>query len=269
MRGGWSFGGQTTNKTRTRFSNWLEGKICKHADVAFWFTEEALAQARARHPELGERGHCLLPGANEPEFPRVPYQRGKHLVIGYFGSLADTRNLGIFMQGLRKFIEKDPQRAEQTRLHLYGGNIDPVSARALREFPYPAMIEQFGRLETDPKTGESGRERVLKRMNAADCLLLLHGTVPFCEQYIPSKMYEYLWTQRPILALAWRNPHMERMLRELGHWAVTADDVDAIAAALEELYGRWMRDDLADSGKPSPYTVEAAARQIIAWANAI
>src|SRR3989338_2282021 len=102
-----TFPGQTTNKTRTRFSIWLEGKICKHADVAFWFTEEALAQARARHPELGDRGHCLLPGANEPEFPRVPYRRGKHLVIGYFGSLADTRNLGIFMQGLRKFIEKD------------------------------------------------------------------------------------------------------------------------------------------------------------------
>jgi hypothetical protein len=264
-----TFPGQTTNKTRTRFSIWLEGKICKHADVAFWFTEEALARARARHPELGERGHCLLPGANEPEFPRIPYQRGKHLVIGYFGSLADTRNLGIFMQGLRKFIEKDPQRAEHTRLHLYGGSMDPVSARALRDFPFPSMIEQFGRLETDPETGESGRERVLKRMNAADCLLLLHGTVPFCEEYIPSKMYEYLWTQRPILALVWRNPHMERMLRELGHWAVTADDVDAIAAALEELHARWMRDDLADSGKPSPYTVEAAVRQIYDWVRAI
>lgn len=264
-----TFPGQTTNRMRTRFSIWLEGKICKHADVAFWFTEEALARARARHPELGARGHCLLPGANEPEFPRVAYRRGRNLVIGYFGSLAETRNLEIFMQGLRRFVEKDPQRAEHTRLHLYGGSMDSVSARALREFPYPSMIEQFGRLETDPQTGESGRERVLKRMNAADCLLLLHGTVPFCEEYIPSKMYEYLWTQRPILALVWRNPHMERMLRELGHWAAAADDAGSVAAALEGLHARWMKDDLADSGKPSPYTVEAAVRQINDWARAI
>jgi len=261
------FPGQTQSKMRMRFSAWLEEIICKHADVVWWFTEEALTRARARHPELGERGHCLIPGSNPPEFIRAPYQHGKHLVIGHFGSLAATRNLEIFSQGLRRVLEKNPQWAEHIRLHLYGGGIDPVSARALRDFPHPAMIEQFGRLETDPDTGESGRDQVIKRMNAADCLLLLHGTVPFCEEYIPSKMYEYLWTQRPILALVWRNPQMEHMLRELGHWAVKADDANSVASALEELHARWMRDDLADSGISSPYTSEAATRQIIALAR--
>ena len=253
--------------TRVRFSGWLEGIICKYADVVWWFTEEALARARARHPELGERGHCLLPGSNPPEFVRPPYRRSKHLVIGHFGSLAETRNLEFFLLGLRRVLERNPLWAEHIRLHLYGGGIDPVSARALRDFSHPSMVEQFGRLETDPKTGESGREQVIKRMNAVDCLLLLHGTIPVCEEYIPSKMYEYLWTQRPILALVWHNPQMERMLRELGHWAVKADDGDSIASALEELHARWMRDDLADSGVPSPYTSETATRQIIALAR--
>jgi glycosyltransferase involved in cell wall biosynthesis len=257
------FPGLTKSKMRMRFSAWLEGIICKHADVVWWFTEEALARAQARHPELGERGHCIIPGTNAPEFSRVPYQRGSHLIIGHFGSLAETRNLEIFIRGLRRVLEKNPQWAEHIRLHLYGGGIDAVSAHALKDFPHPSMIEQFGRLETDPKTGESGREQVLKRMNAADCLLLLHGTVPFCEEYIPSKMYEYLFTQRPILALVWNNPQMEHMLRELGHWAVTADDADSIATALEELHARWMQDNLADSGVSSPYTAEAATRQII------
>lgn len=261
------FPGLTKSGMRIRFSGWLEGKICKHADVVWWFTEEALARARARHPELGERGHCIIPGANAPNFLRAPYRRGKHLVIAHFGSLAETRNLEIFLLGLRRVLEKNPQWAEQIRLHLYGGGIDPVSARALRDFPHPEMIERLGRLETDPKTGQSGRDQVLKRMNAADCLLLLHGTVPFCEEYIPSKMYEYLWTQRPILTLVWRNPQMERMLRESGHWAVKADDPDLIASALEQLHARWMRDDLRDSGTPSAYTTEAATRRIIALAH--
>ncbi|MGZ3240822.1 MAG: hypothetical protein ACXWJK_10815 [Burkholderiaceae bacterium] len=261
------FPGLTKNKMRMRFSAWLEGIICKHADVVWWFTEEALARAKARHPELGNRGHCIIPGANAPNFTRTPYQRGKHLVIGHFGSLADTRNLEIFLQGLRRALEKNPQWVDDIRMHIYGGSLDAVSAWAVREFPHPEMIEQFGRLETDPATGESGRSRVIKRMNAADCLLLLHGTVPFCEEYIPSKMFEYLWTQRPILALVWRNPQLEQMLHKLGHWAVKADDVDAIATAIEELHARWMHDDLADSGAPSPYTTEAATRQIIALAG--
>ncbi len=253
--------------SRVRFSGWLEEIICKHADVVWWFTEEALKRARARHPELGERGHCLIPGSNPPEFPRAPYRRSKHLVIGHFGSLAETRNLEIFLLGLRRILEKNPQWAEDIRLHLYGGGLDAISARAIRDFPHPEMIEQFGRLETDPKTGESGRDQVLKRMNAVDCLLLLHGTIPVCEEYIPSKMYEYLWTQRPILALVWRNPQMERMLRELGHWVCKSDDAESVASALEELHTRWIKNDLADSGVPSPYTSEAATRQIVALAN--
>ena len=261
------FPGLTKSRMRMRFSAWLEGTICKRADVVWWFTEEALARARRRHPELGERGHCIIPGANAPEFARAPYRHGKHLVIGHFGSLAETRNLEIFLRTLQQVLKKYPQWAEHIRLHLYGGGIDAVSARAIKDFQHPAMIEQFGRLETDPKTGESGRDQVLKRMNAADCLLLLHGTVPFCEEYIPSKMYEYLWTQRPILALVWHNPQMERMLRELGHWAVQADDAYSIADGIEDLHARWMRDDLADSGTPSPYTAEAATRQIIALAH--
>ena len=262
------FPGLTKIQMRMRFSSWLEGKICRHADVIWWFTEEALARARIRHPELGNRGHCIIPGSNAPGFSRVSYQHGKYLIIGHFGSLGETRNLGIFLQGLRRVVEKSPQYAEHIRLHLYGGGIDAVSARALKDFPNPSMIEQFGRLESDPKTGESGRDQVIKRMNAVDCLLLLHGTVPFCEEYIPSKMYEYLWAQRPILALVWHNSQMERMLRELGYYAITADDADSIAAALEELYARWMKDDLADSGVPSPYTAEAATRQIIQLACA-
>jgi hypothetical protein len=261
------FSGITKNRMRLRFSAWLEGVICKNADVVWWFTEEALKRARVRHPELGERGHCLIPGSNPPEFTRPPYQRGRHLVIAHFGSLAETRNLEIFLQGLRHFMERNPQAAEHIRLHLYGGGVDPVSARAIKEFPHPEMIEQFGRLEADPETGESGRNRVLKRMNAADCLLLLHGTVPFCEEYIPSKMYEYMWTQRPIMALVWRNPQMWGMLKGLGHWAVKADDVDAITSALEELHTRWILDELVDSGKPSPYTSEAATREIVALAR--
>ena len=261
------FPGLTKSKMRMRFSAWLEGIICRHADLVWWFTEEALARARSRHPELGHRGHFIIPGANEQVFAREPYRRGKHLVIGHFGSLAETRNLEVFLDGLRRGLEKNPQWAQHIRLHLYGGGIDSVSARAIKDFPHPEMIEQFARLETDPKTGESGRDRVLKRMNAADCLLLLHGTVPFCEEYIPSKMFEYLWTQRPILALVWRNQQMERMLRELGHWAVKADDVDAISSALEELHARWMRDDLADSGVPSPYSAAAATQQIVLLAQ--
>lgn len=256
---------QSLKSKRGQFMAWLEKIICTKADVVWWFTEAAMQRAKQRHPQLGDRGHYVLSGVDAPNFTRTPYQRQAHLTIGHFGSLSKTRNLQIFLQALRKVIEQDLQRAHQIQLHIYGGGIDAVSAQALADFPYPDVIKHFGRLETDPATGESGRTRVLKRMNAVDCLLLLHGIEPFCEEYIPSKLFEYLWTQRPVLALVHRNPQMTGIIRDLGHWAVAADSPEEITKALEELYARWAQNDLADSNKPSPYTTYHTVQMIHSW----
>ena len=189
------------------------------------------------------------------------------MIIGHFGSLSVTRNLEAFLAALAKLIQRRPEARDVIRLEVYGSGADSVSAAAVEKFPVPEMIRQLGRLERDPVTGESGRDRVLRKMNTVDCLLLLHGTEVFSEEYIPSKFYEYLWTQRPVLGLVWRNPHLSRMLTENGHHAVTADDIEAIANVLSDLLDRWQQDDLEDSGRESPYTAQAATRQLVDWAK--
>jgi hypothetical protein len=250
-----------------RFAAWLEGKICRYADIPFWFVETARDRARNRHPKLGDRGRVLVPGADEPLFGKIPYRQGKEFIVGHFGSLSATRHLACFLQGLNRMIERYPEARDDIRLEIYGGGVDAVSAAAISQFPAKEMIRQLGRLEHDPLTGETGRERVLKRMQTVDCLLLLHGTEPFCEEYIPSKLYEYLWAQRPILGLVWCNPHLERLLRETGNYAVSADDVSAIESALEVLWNRWRHHELEDNGRVSPYSVEAAVTQLTGWAK--
>jgi hypothetical protein len=242
----------------------IEARICERADVAIWFTDEALARAKARHPVLGARGRVLLPGADAPHVARVPYRRGEHFTLGHFGSLSPTRNLGVFAQALGQLIAADPGLAKVVRLEIYGAEPDSISRRALQELP-AGVVREMGRLELDPDTGKSGRDRVLERMNAVDCLLLLHGTEAFCAEYIPSKLYEYLWTQRPILALVSDNPQMERMLVAEGHVVAPAGDAHAVARALARLLDRWRGAGLPDSGRASPYTVRAAVEQLVAW----
>jgi hypothetical protein len=102
-----------------------------------------------------------------------------------------------------------------------------------------------------------------------DCLLLLHGVEPFCEEYIPSKTYEYLWTQRPLLALVWRNQQMKDLLESLGHLTVTADDAEGVRQALDNLWSRWQAAGLPDNGILSPYTTEAAVKTIVEWTRSL
>jgi hypothetical protein len=118
----------------------------------------------------------------------------------------------------------------------------------------------LGRIEADLVTGLSGREQILRRMRGVDVLLLLHGTEPICAEYIPSKLYEYLWMQRPILATVHNNPQMLSLLRTQGHTAV--ENQAALVLGLEDMMGRWKKGDLSDIGQASPYTTESAVERM-------
>lgn len=267
--------GNTPHTTQQKMQARVEGLICREADVAIWFTEQALASARARHPELGERGKMLLPGI-DPPFQILPfYQPGSKFIVGHFGSLSATRNLVPFIEALGLLQARRPDLVAATELHVTGGPLDAVSAAKIAQSPVRACVRHLGRIEADPATGQSGREQILRRMRGVDVLLLLHGEEPICEEYIPSKLYEYLWMQRPILATVHRNPQMAAMLRGEGHVAVETggagqDSTTAcreLALALEQMHERWRSPGLPDSGRSSPYTTQAAVGRLLDWAT--
>lgn len=249
----------------------VEGLICQDADVAVWFTEQALASARTRHPELGERGKVMLPGIDPPFRELPPYQPGGKFIVGHFGSLSATRNLVPFIDALEHLQRTRPDLIAVTELQLTGGALDAVSMDRLAQSSVRAQVCHLGRIEADPLTGLTGREQILRRMRSVDVLLLLHGEEPICAEYIPSKLYEYLWMQRPILATVHRNPQMAAMLREQGHDVVETGLMQAgasvaLAHALEGLYGRWHGAGLPDNGQASPYTTQAAVARLLNWA---
>jgi glycosyltransferase involved in cell wall biosynthesis len=253
----------------------IERQICTSADLAIWFTDQALASARARHPQLGDKGRMMLPGIDKPFDTLPPYKPGAKFVVGHFGSLSASRSMLPFIEALALLKARRPELVEQTELHIYGGAIDAPAAQKLEASPVRDRVRQFGRIEADPATGLSGRDQILHRMRGVDVLLLLHGEDPLCEEYIPSKLYEYLWMQRPILSIVHRNPQMAAMIRGEGHTVVetglTAGDstpeavAQPLASAMEQLYERWRSGGLPDSGRESPYTTQAAVTQLVGW----
>jgi hypothetical protein len=94
-------------------------------------------------------------------------------------------------------------------------------------------------------------------------LLLLHGNEAICSEYIPSKLYEYLWMQRPILASVHQNRQMGQMLRTAGHEVVEYGE--DMSTPLSKLVDRWELNQLSDSGSCSGYTTKAAVDQLIGW----
>ncbi len=262
--------GSTPTTAQERMQAEVERQICTDSDVAIWFTEQALASARRRHPQLGERGKMMLPGIDAPFTALPPYVAGPKMVIGHFGSLSTTRNLSPIITALEVLVSQRPELRPKLELQLTGGPLDAVSKAAIARSPVRDLVRHLGRIEADLLAGLSGREQILRRMRSVDVLLLLHGTEPICAEYIPSKLYEYLWMQRPILATVHENSQMMDLLLEQGHVVVDmGEDSPAsedLTRALEGLYLRWCGAGLPDSGRMSPCTTEAAVGDLLVWA---
>lgn len=253
--------GQAPRTRDERFLARLESRICASADLVWWFTDGALAAARRRHPELGNRGMAVLPGANPPVV-RVAHERGSQLVLGHFGSLSATRSLAPVLEALAGVLRRRPETRAHWRIEVYGGDLDPQAHRLVADLGLGDVVHVVGRLERDPQTGRSGRERVQERMQRCDLLLLVHGTLPDCAEYIPSKLYDYFWAARPVLALTHLNPQLDLLVAEHGGWAVPTTEPAAVEAALEAAHARWLSDDLPSSGVP-PVSVDGAVQAIL------
>ena len=237
-----------TPKNRdAQFRQYLEKQICKHADLVWWFTDGALHYAKVRNSNLNTKanahGFMVLPGAKPPgglEMTQVHSYSGK-LNLCHFGSLANDRSLSTILNALATLLKKYPQAREYIRVHAYGAPLDSLTVEAIKQFNFQDVLLGHGRLEKDPVTGMSGRERVVAKMQAADVLILLHGNDEWCAEYIPSKFYEYLWAGRPIWGITHRNPQLDQMLEERSAYLSHEGDLEGISMALERIWLDWQQ----------------------------
>lgn len=251
-----------------QFRQYLEKQICKYADLAWWFTDGALHYAKVRNPNLNTpenaHGFVLMPGAEPPgglDANQV-HTYTKQLHLCHFGSLANDRSLSTILNALAPLLNKYPEARECIRVHAYGAPLDPLTIEALKRLKYDDLLLAHGRLEKDPITGKSGRERVVERMQAADVLILLHGNDEWCAEYIPSKLYDYLWTGRPIWGITHRNPQLDQMLLDRGAYLSPQSEPQAVELALERIWLDWKKHQLIEP-KWQPAGVDQAVSMIL------
>ena len=250
------------------FRQSLEKKLCQHADYVWWLTEGALHYAKVRNPELGTpknaHGFVVTPGAEPPSHTQftTEHQYSEHLNLCHFGSLAKDRSLSTILPALNALFAKHPEARAHIRIHVYGASLDALSAEFVERCGLDDVVVTHGRLEKDPRSGISGREQVIEKMQQADVLILLHGQGEECAEYIPSKLYDYLWTGRPIWGITHRNPQLNEMLSARNAYLSASGDESGIAMTLEKIWLDWQQKNL-NPVLGSPVGVNQAVQKIL------
>lgn len=231
----------------------LERRICQQADGFVFLVGAALEHCRQR--SKGGRLAVVYPGAEPSWFGQEPpYSKGDRCSFAHFGSLSGTRNLAVFFQALEQVVSGRPELRGRAQVDVYG-SFDSLSEREMQRLRLHDLVRVHGPVP---------REEAIARMQQADCLLLVQNIIYFSCETIPSKVYEYLLTGRPILGLLHDNKELATMLRDSGHRAAPADDVQATAAAIAAILDDWAADRLAAAKAAAPaWTVEAAVRKLI------
>ncbi|KXW55933.1 hypothetical protein [Ferrovum sp. PN-J185] len=257
----------TVPKTRNlKFWAKLEGMICREANFAWWFTDQAMLSAKRRHPELGDKGKVILPGA-EPPIVTAEYKRDpQYIHIGHFGSLSNVRTLKGFAQAFLKLKEESLDIANHFKIECYGGHIDTNAKKFITENQLEKYFIDIGRLEYDPKTKKSGREQIQIKMQEMDYLLIIHGDTEDCAEYIPSKFYDYLWAKRPIFAIINKNQQFKNLLSKYKSLISNATDINSIVEKLNEIYINWNEKKEVNINE-LPISTSNATNQIIEYVN--
>jgi len=246
------------------FHKYLEKLIFKYADKIIYFTDQAGANASKRNPGANDKLIVIRPGASPAENWTQVYQKQEKIHFGYFGSLAAKRNLKKVFKAFHDLLQEEPDLSRQAAIDIYGTALDPVTNQALDEYNLKEIVTVYGRLEYDPTTGKTGREQVLEAMKRMDVLILVHGDDVFrCDEYIPSKLYDYMLVQRPILGLTHPGSELQTMLEDNGFLAVDSQNEKEIKSTLQNLISQWKDTGLPDLEYASPLTVKGAVSHLM------
>ena len=214
------------SRTVFRLYCWLERRIAAACTAFIFLTAQARENARQR---VGDPfpGVVIHPGASPVLFtPPVAHVRGPHCHFAHFGTLAGSRNLLVFLRALSLLFAEQPDLRQVVRVDLYG-SLDQPSRQLMVELGLAELVTDHGLID---------RRQAVAAMQRADCLLLIQNTTYFSTETIPSKVYEYLLSGRPILGLVHDNRELTAMLADRGHRVARADDprpvCDQLAALL-------------------------------------
>ena len=224
---------ETYEKPPTRLHSGMNARMLKsvlmNADRIVTISDPItrhLAAASGRGPEA-----CLtVPNGFDPEdFAGVRAETGNRFTIAYVGTLNPIRNPEILLKSLRRVLDRHPEWERRMTLSLVG---------SVYGLPLDEMISRYGLRDCVRCTWYVPHPEAVRRLKSADLLVLI-VSADSSEGIVTVKVFEYLASGRPVLAIA---PECEA-----GAWIrrfkrgeiVRPDDEAAVASAVESAFRLW------------------------------
>jgi len=222
----------------------LEHAVFSEADLVEVAWLGIMKDAMRKYPKLpGARFHHLPNGFDSHDFPEVDTsaRTDNRFTVTYTGSMYGRRNPDAFLKAVERLATRGEIDPSGIRLRFIGRFGDEV-LEMFRSSPLGDAIEVVGYMP---------HRESIAQLFLSDALLLVVDECDESDEVVPGKVYEYIGSGRPLLAVAPERGAIADLIAETrGGYVAHQSNIAGIADAFLALY----RDHLSGSHSLIPDT---------------
>lgn len=198
----------------------LERRVMKESDALVtvtWNWAEEMKRIRGSDVDV------ITNGFDPADFIYASGDQPDKFNILHAGSLNRDRNPHAFWEALEKLLKEEPSLKEKLSLDLIG----PLDHSVIKSIEKHKLQNFLNRIENLP------HGQVVKEMTKAALLLLPLNDTPNISGVVPGKLYEYIGSKRPILAIGSPKGDSAKIIKMTNAGKIS--DFGDVAAAYENL----------------------------------
>ena len=230
----------------------LERQVLTQADKVVtvgWDWARGLGRLGNRNVRVIQNGYDWDCSQDEERAPL-----SDEFTLTHLGVVAPSRNAPVFWQALQELKNEVEGFGKALKIKLVG-QVDQ------------SVIENLtscGLMENTELVTQVPHDEVKRLQEASQVLLLLVNNTPNAKGILTGKLYEYLASRRPILAIGPENGDAARLIQET-HAGMTVgfEDKDKMKEAIKNFYLQYLKHDLPNNTNSS---IEKYSRKAFAKA---
>lgn len=216
------------NLWRKKIEQVLEKMVLSKASCVTATTAALAQQLSQKIPKEGSKISVITNGYDPEDFRKTDRVLSSRTTILHNGSLYQQRSALGFLQGFGEWATQNNNLSSPIEL-IFMGSIDPVNKNAMKKIISRCHLQDSVRF-LPPMPYRVGLEMVQE----ADVLLLVTDPGEGGQNLVPTKLYEYLFTAKPIIALVPKEGECARLITATSQgMIVDQDDPAQIHKALD------------------------------------
>ncbi len=236
---------------------YFEKSVFSDADAVECAWEGIIKDAFGKYPDLDKsRFHHVPNGFDSNDFPMIPKVRTDKFTITYTGSLYGRRNPSSLFAAIEKLISDN--KVDPNKIHLrfvgrFGNEVEQMYDQA-------SFSKSIERISYVP------HHKSIEYLFQSDALLLIVDESKESEEIVPGKVYEYIGTGKPLIAIAPNNSAIAKLMVETnGGLVAHQTELEKIADIFYKYYKAWESDEMLIepiADEVSKYERRNAAKQL-------